>query len=784
MAKSIGKIDLGRKNKRSFIDLSHKVDSTLSYGFAEPTMCLDLIPDAKIDLTAYPGIRLAPLPQPTTGTIAVKNYYSFVKTKDVFEAFENLQSGTTVRTSRGSYIPTYANVIDNFKLFAFLLKLNRFNFFKLYETEYTNRDLNGVFFTFSLNCNYDLWTGESANVHNLFDDVVKQGAGTAGNYEPLKALQAFWQTVASCASIADYYLHGVLDYGAGFEMDEVHGDNHMFTSNVLYGGVSDYFNATPDVSPWTTYSWYPYVEWLRNLKQTDLAIFSQGRSYENADFIFKVPNTVTEGGESHNVNYFRANAVNGAELLTSEGKQMYIGIHLTPAGKRLFKIFNALEYNFGVQAGIEFDKLLAYYKAWFDIFNPGRNIQWKDTNAYNIIHAFYDSPEWSFETVDNYMMTAPNAGTFLFDEALEVSYREFFTDLVECYFTEKVDPITVALPQPVLDNQTVNGSAGITLYINSNPGDYREASQRIVDGYGSNDDDIGGLSVRFLQSLYNLVNKNSVIGQRVALYMKEHFGIDIPKTTFIDVKDFEVNIVDAVATVNNDQTHLAEYGGLGKGKDSHKIKYETKDFGYFFQFAVVVPIGGYVQAGKLAKRNRLDWYQPEYDSLGMEPISQYEVNSRNSVVASWQKINNVFGFRPRFFSWKYKNNLANGGFSFRSERSGFLGYSMDKVFSEPDYLLNETVRGGNDDTPAIVVGNLRYYEGAQLAPDEELRYIGKNESYGNYNRIFYDTSGATDNFIYFCHNDLKMWAPMKPIRSSFETYDETSDTDTIGVEHS
>lgn len=593
-------------------------------------------------------------------------------------------------------------------------------------------------------------------------------------------MQAFWQTVASCASIADYYLHDLLDYGAGIDMDEVYGDNHMFTENVLYAGVSDYFNAIEDVSSWSNRSWFPYVEFVRNLKQTDLSVFSQGRSYENADFIFKVPNTV----EGHNVNYFRANSVEGAELLTTEGKQMYIGIHLTPAGKRLFKIFNALEWNFGNQTAIEFDKLLAYYKAWFDIFNPGRNIQWKDTNAYNIIHAFYDSPEWSFENVDNSMMSATNAGLFAFDEALELSYREFFTDLVECFYTEKVDPITVALPQPVADTMTVNGSADITLWSNNNPDYYIYRTQEIDEGYGRDEDSLGGLSVRFLQSLYNLVNKNSVIGQRVALYMKDHFGIDVPKTSFIDVKDFEVNIVDAVATVNNEQTHLAEYGGLGKGKDSHHINFETKDFGYFFQFVCVVPIGGYVQAGKLAKKNRLDWYQPEYDSLGMEPISEYEVNSRNSVLGSWKKDNNVFGFRPRYFSYKYKNNLANGGFSFRSERSGFLGYSMDKVFSEPDYLLNEQVRGGNEDTPAIVVGNLRYYEGAQFAPDEELRYIGKNEAYGNYNRIFYDTSGATDNFIYFCHNDLKMWAPMRPIRSSFETYDENSDTDTIAVEHS
>ena len=49
MAK-VDKITMGRKAKRAFFNMSHQVNTTLSYGFAEPTMCLDVIPDTKLDV--------------------------------------------------------------------------------------------------------------------------------------------------------------------------------------------------------------------------------------------------------------------------------------------------------------------------------------------------------------------------------------------------------------------------------------------------------------------------------------------------------------------------------------------------------------------------------------------------------------------------------------------------------------------------------------------------------------------------------------------------------------
>ena len=764
---SIGKIQLGKKSNRAFFNMSHDVNTTLGYGFYEPTCCMDVIPDTKLDFKAMPGVRLAPLPQPTTGLVTVKNFYHFVPIQEVFEAFDNFQSGTEVSSSRGVYTPKLANHIGNWHLFAMLLAISKANFVKVCqaEGEYNLRDLDGVFFNFSFSSNYDLWTGEDAPVHNLFDDVIAQGAGTGAGYEPLKALRAFVDSVDNSLAVLQKYFFHLLD---------VQGYNKVDTSILAHRlSFTNYTNvfSSAYTGDYSTYGYQDYIDFCKNLKADDAFIFQQGRSYENADFMFELPISY----DGSNAQLFRAQDIDASVSINMTGKKIYIGIHLTPAGKRLFKIFNCIGVNFGTFASVETDKLLAYYKCWFDKFNPGRTLQWKATNAYRIIHSYFDSPSFSFERAFSSWFN-----TNSLDASWVTCVNEFFTDLVECFYTEKVDPITVATTTPVAETDMVSGSSELVLY----NGDGSPEDQSNNFGYGNNIDGLGGLSVRFLQSLYHLVNKNTVIGQRVALYMKEHFGIQMPKTTFIDEKKFDITIIDAVGTVNNDATQVGEYAGLGRGKGINGINYTCDNFGYFFQFTVIVPRGGYVQAGKLAKVNRLDWYQPAYDSLGMEPLSEYEMNSRNSILGTWKNTNVAKGFRPRYFSQKYMNNLANGGFSFRSERAQFLGYSLDKVFSEPDYLSTEETRGSGTGYHAQTTGGLKLYEGVELFCDEELRYIGKNQQYGNYNRIFYDTTGMVDNFILYIRNDVKMYAPMKPIERTFETYDETSDTDVMNVEHS
>ena len=360
---SIGKIQLGRKNKRAFFNMSHDVNTTLGYGFYEPTCCMDVIPGTKLDFKSMPGVRLAPLPQPTTGLVTVKNFYHFVPIQEVFEAFDNFQSGTEVASSRGVYTPILANHIGNWHLFAMLLAISKSNFAMVLKSEgdYTLRDLDGVFFNMSFSSNYDLWTGEDAPVHNLFNDVIAQGAGTGAGYEPLKALRAFVDSVDNSLTVLQKYFFHLLDV-SGYNK----ADTSILAHRLSFTNYTNVFSSAYS-GDYSSYGYQDYIDFCKNLKADDAFIFQQGRSYENADYMFELPISF----DGSNAQLFRAQDIDASASINMTGKKIYIGLHLTPAGKRLFKIFNCIGVNFGTFASVETDKLLAYYKCWFDKFNPG-----------------------------------------------------------------------------------------------------------------------------------------------------------------------------------------------------------------------------------------------------------------------------------------------------------------------------------------------------------------------------------------------------------------------------
>ena len=106
----------------------------------------------------------------------------------------------------------------------------------------------------------------------------------------------------------------------------------------------------------------------------------------------------------------------------------------------------------------------------------------------------------------------------------------------------------------------------------------------------------------------------------------------------------------------------------------------------------------------------------------------------------------------------------------RATRSEFLPYSLDRVFTE-----DEIQQFGSN-------AEVRIVPATTITPNEYLRYIGKDEELGNYDRIFYDIFGVTDNFIVHMVNTFDYYAPMKPISESFETFDKEVDDNVKSVE--
>ena len=748
----ISNLKVGASSKKAHFPLHHDVQTTADFGFCQPTLVRHLVAGSSGAIDSRTFVRLAPLPVPTFGRIKAKTITSVVPINEVFEAFDYLQSQQAVQSALASYVPTQADNFKSSQLWNLLVaqSLKRFTSSNLANLSYDNAPfLNFTLLTPSL---------LASNIdENGFIDKTLVPIGTgAMKDENTQVLHTYAET--NIRAVFDNFKSGET---IAFKFFDV-------LKRSLGSSLEDYI--TDDFGALTNDDWrvYSNVSLPRNIAVRNPKYIDAG--YRNF-------------GDSQNCDFYFNYGSSELGLYSSDGTEIHcnvpivIAVNLTRRGQRLMKVLNACGISFACERDLEVVPLFAYYKAWFDKFNPGRDKQWRDTNCYKLIHSFYDTGVTLNERLGD------DSGSYDEDSKLRQygvfdAFLGFLDDLSSCFYTLKTDNITATTPYPLLVN---DASEKISVRFNdSESTQFMTAQESDSDGpiyqYGLlGNGNVNSLAVKGLLRLYSLVNKNSVIGSKIEDYLKTKYGYSIPRTTELGTDEYYINIDDISGTVNNDKTYLGEYAGRGVGSDmrndsKRKIKFDVDRFSILVQMFVIVPQGGYVQAYPRQHINRFDFYQPEFDSLGMDVVRKSEVFGRSSNVLKFGVSDSSFGFLPRYFSEKIQNNLHNGDFMRRATRSEFLPYSLDRVFTE-----DEIQQFGS-------AGGVRVVPATTITPNEYLRYIGKDEELGNYDRIFYDIFGVTDNFIVHMVNTFDYYAPMKPISESFETFDKEVDDNVKSVE--
>lgn len=827
---SIGNINIGRKEKRAFFPLNHDVNTTSDFGFCQPTLIRHFIKGSKISLKSKTGVRLSALPCPTFGRIECKQHTAFVPVKDVFEAFDYQQANKSVSSALRSYIPTTTDYCQNidFLRWCFDIALGVSDY---YYNDF-NKWLSLLPFRLSLWVPVDnlLQNGfpwlkvpypnlfKNGEYVDIFNDVRIYGENSIMSYQDRQQCYAIGMFFLSnlLSPLTQQFFNGYnlnigwVDYDGKSLSNQIKLPLSLFSypynsngiekvdsdiiGNYVYNGKWAMTTLLSPDLPGTDYKQFDESEavfWQKDLKglsDSRLNYIFNPFSVENADYMFKLL-------FNYNITFPTFGGVTDNPITWQPSNSIALGLHLTPNGKRLFKVFNACRIHFGRSHNVSMNSILAYYKVWFDKYNAGRNIQWRDTNAYKLIHTYYDT---GVPSTVIYHIDDENPYDFISDKIIQnlrYNLLHFLTDLYDCNYCSKLDNITVATDSPVLESGINDNSNYIDIDSGSYIQPYSEGAgqtfniptTKISNMNLSQDDsqpyyrsyDSTGLSVRFMQTIYKLVNKNSVLGSKVDDYLRAH-GIanGLPKTKVLGDSSFMCNIDDVYGTVNNDSTALGEYAGRGLGssegdnKSAPTMKFECDEYGYLIQLTTIVPLGGYVQGDTQDPISRYDFYQSEFDGLGMEVLPQSAVIGRQTCFGI-KNPDTVFGFVPRYMSLKVQNNLANGGFAFNSESAQFLPYSLDKIFSvgSPSEFIDKSYLAPTQQFAK------------DLVCDEELRYIGRYEKFGNFDRIFYDTLGITDNFIVHIVQELSMYAPMRPIDNSFDTYDEFNDDSSVALEH-
>ncbi len=485
-----------------------------------------------------------------------------------------------------------------------------------------------------------------------------------------------------------------------------------------------------------------------------------------------------------------------------------IGFKMSNEGKKVYSLLRGLGYSLEMANNnyVSAVPLLSFYKAWFDNYAPKRNITWSNTTAYELINVMYDNNITSLNLL------------FGSSSYSRVGFK-FLKSLADCYYSESPDYYSAQTRMPLSNGDVSDNTLAAPYY---NPDGSATNDELILQSVNNATDPkkIGNPYIKpntaitlpllhSLQRLSRFVAKDSVIGQRVSTWLRVHFGSDVSNDFFkdsYDIKKIETNcsVNDVYSTADTATTdsgeYLGAYAGKGLGFAEDKVQYDAPVPGYFMIMSCVVPRTSYYQGDDpaLYGLTRYTLPTPDFDALGLEltPFSCMVDNNGINVSSSVDPNNKLtaksFGYMPRYSGFKVKKDIVNGDMVRPSTIDSYSAYHLDKMLLKHQFLTK------------VVDGDMKCILNVNDIPQADIdtwSYPTKRIWLGNFNRIFYNAGNTAsfdhmvgdehifekaldvidDNFIVQSVFDVRLTNQLKPIKDSYDTFEEETDNTDINV---
>lgn len=496
--------------------------------------------------------------------------------------------------------------------------------------------------------------------------------------------------------------------------------------------------------------------------------------------------------------------------------------YLTPKGQQVRKVLLGLGYNPSLDdfSCVDLLRILAYYKAWFDRFYPKRSIDWQSTWCARLIEVLssIDTPNVSVALgIVDFSQLPPSfasSGIWLDESSraavlqglglssvpesllkaqstiLTLLYRFLVDELAETnvviptdYLSMQKDSINGINPNyrptlPVSSNEEWNIKksegqtnmvsltlSGQTLYPLSGEASYGLTETR-TSVPTTNSTAISQFSLDFLRRFTNYFAKDSIIGNRIKLWLKNHSNSDVYNYLYyttnnlgevsnpIQISDVTSTADTINVTANSDNTEytaqgsfLGSYSGKGTGSGALSVRFKADTFGYLFVSHWIECETSFWQGTDPSLFISDKWSLPtdEFDALGYEVTPRSVAFTDNNISLAFNKTNNSavvnrqgvacypqmgFGFAPRYSKFKTCKDIVNGDISRHSKLA-----DMATTFSGR-YILSR-----NWDNPSIQhtgVPNISYNE-IPLA-NVNWQYQYPDVWFGQLDRIFANTN--------------------------------------------
>lgn len=288
-----------------------------------------------------------------------------------------------------------------------------------------------------------------------------------------------------------------------------------------------------------------------------------------------------------------------------------------------------------------------------------------------------------------------------------------------------------------------------------------------------------------LHALTDYMKRHQLAGSRAFDRYLARFGKALPaekmnRSNYLGAAMQDIQIGDIMSTADTGSAQLGAYAGKGMTYGNGHFDFSTDEFGYFIILSSIVPASGYFQGiDRQVKRvSKLQFWTPEFDSLGNQPITADELyvsNNGDFLAGSLQynidANNQVFGFTPRYADYKVAHDQLTGNFRVNSLNgsNGFtslLGFNaadswhLMRTFDDTDFSYDN--QGTQTMSAALNVHSLNFM---------------RSKDWSQYKRIFYADAGVNseelpDNFTVIHNFEIASYAPMKALYDSYEFEDK------------
>lgn len=230
------------------------------------------------------------------------------------------------------------------------------------------------------------------------------------------------------------------------------------------------------------------------------------------------------------------------------------------------------------------------------------------------------------------------------------------------------------------------------------------------DGASISDSYFNYFSIQSLQSLQDYLNRGMLAGTKVQDWLMTEFGLR-PSTDALQLSTYLGKIEDTirigdVMSMADTTSHtegesggqlLGAYAGQAKGGNVGTFEYSAKEHGYFIITNEIIPKTSYTQGltPEFSMIDRFDFFQPEFDNMGVQAIYRKELFSSTRKVmnsdgsATFQAFdpNKIFGFAPRYANLKCSFDTLSGDFCTRFGtylKSWYLNRDVEKFLVDAD----------------------------------------------------------------------------------------------------